>query len=245
MMQEAPDGSPGEYIHIPAICLPPFWRERPELWFAYAEARFNFAAITSEKTKFNYIISQLDYRHAVEVEDIIVSPPADKPYTTLKTELVRRVSSSRDQLVHQLVIHEETGDRKPSQFLHHLKILAPDVPDDFLRSIWFSKLPPHIQTILAGQAKGSLDAAVAQAPDTTSLLQKIEDLSRQVAALTSSRTRHRSLSRDRRKVNDTSCPAHNSADRDYCWYHRQFGDEARRCTPPCSFRQQGNGGDRR
>ena len=51
------------------------------------------------------------------------------------------------------------GDRKPSQFLHHLKSLAPDVPEDFLRSIWSSRLPPHIQTILAGQAKDNLDAA--------------------------------------------------------------------------------------
>jgi hypothetical protein len=33
-------------------------------------------------------------------------------------------------------MHEEMGDRKPSQFLRHLKSLAPEVPDDFLRSIW-------------------------------------------------------------------------------------------------------------
>jgi len=28
-------------------------------------------------------------------------------------------------------MHEEMGDRKPSQFLRHLKSLAPDMPDDF------------------------------------------------------------------------------------------------------------------
>jgi hypothetical protein len=48
------------------------------------------------------------------------------------------------------------GDCKLSQFLHHLKSLA---PDDFLRSIWSSRLLTHIQTIMAGQAKGNLDAA--------------------------------------------------------------------------------------
>ena len=51
------------------------------------------------------------------------------------------------------------GDRKPSQFLRHLKSLAPDVPDDFLRIIWSSRLPTHIQTILAGQIEGILHAA--------------------------------------------------------------------------------------
>ena len=83
------------------------------------------------------------------------------------------------------------GDRKQSQFLSHLKSLAPDVPEDFLRSIWASRLPPHIQTILAGQAEGNLDAAlqladriaevaplpttasIAQAPDAAGLLQTI------------------------------------------------------------------------
>ena len=155
------------------------------------------------------------------------------------------------------------GDRKPSQFLRHLKSLAPDVPDDFLRSIWSSRLPPHIQTILAGQAEGNLDAtsqladriaevaplsitaSIAHTPDSARLLQKIEDLSRQVAALSRGRTRHRSHSKDRRKKNSAPSSAHGPADRGYCRYHRRFGDEARRCTPPCSYGRQENGSDRR
>jgi hypothetical protein len=43
------------------------------------------------------------------------------------------------------------GDRQPSQFLRHLRGLAPDVPEDFLYTIWSSRLPLNIQTILAGQ----------------------------------------------------------------------------------------------
>jgi hypothetical protein len=104
----------------------------------------------------NYVISQLKYRHAVEVKDLIISPPVNEPYTTFKTELVRRLPTSRDQRVLQVLTHEEVGDRKPSQFLRHLKSLA---PDDLLRSVCSSKLPNHIQTILAAQAEGNLDAA--------------------------------------------------------------------------------------
>jgi len=132
------------------VNFPPFWPDRPSLCFAQAEAQFVLATFTSERTEFIYVISQLEYRHAAEVEDIIIGPPTDEPYTTLKTELVRRLSSSRDQRVRQLLTHEEMGDRKPSQFLRHPKILAPDMPDDFLRRIWSSRLPPHIQTTLSG-----------------------------------------------------------------------------------------------
>jgi hypothetical protein len=116
------------------------------------------SAITSERTKFKYVISQLDHRQATEVEDI-TCPPERELYKTLKSELVRRLSTSREQRARQLLMHEEMGDRKPSQFLRHLKNLAPEVPDDLFRSIWSSRLPPHIQAILAGQSEDDLNSA--------------------------------------------------------------------------------------
>jgi hypothetical protein len=59
----------------------------------------------------------------------------------------------------ELLTLEELRDRKPSQFLSLLRGLAPDVPEDFLYTIWSSRLPPNIQTILAGQQECSLDAS--------------------------------------------------------------------------------------
>jgi len=88
-----------------------------------------------------------------------------------------------------------------------------------------------MQTILAGQAEGKLDAAsqladriaevaplpvtasIAQNPESASLLQKIDELSRQVAALSSGRTRHRSHSKNRREENGDSPPPQNTARR--------------------------------
>jgi hypothetical protein len=49
-----------------AVRLPPFWAERPNVWFAQAEAQFTLAGISSEQTKFYYVISQLDHRYATE-----------------------------------------------------------------------------------------------------------------------------------------------------------------------------------
>jgi len=160
------------------------------------------------------------------VEDIS-TPPEDEPYDRLKAELVRRLSTSREQRVRQLLSHEEMGDRKPSQFLRHLKGLAPDVPDEFLRTIWASRFPPQVQAILAGQIGGSLESAshladkiyeVTTQPTTASispaspgntagLLERIEELSRQVESLrvqqanshSQFRVRHRSQPRGRRR----------------------------------------------
>jgi hypothetical protein len=197
-----------------AVRLPPFWAERPAVWFAQAVAQFSLAGVNSEITKFYSVISQLDRRYATEVEDNITSLPKRDAYTTLKTELIRRLSPSREQGIHQLLTLEEMGDHKPSQFLRHLRSFAPDVPDDLLRSIWSSRLPTNVQAILALQHEDSLDAAalsadrisqVAPQPalaslgppkEKSALLQGIEDLSRQVAAIRAEQERLRASSRD-------------------------------------------------
>jgi hypothetical protein len=138
MTEQALDTEVSTMINRMAVRLPPFWRDKPALWFAQVEA-------------------QLNQQNAAEVEDIITAPPAHDPYDRLKAELISSLSTSREQRVRQLLSHEEMGDSNPSQFLRHIKGLAPDIADDFLRTIWTIRLPPHVQAILAGQTEGSLD----------------------------------------------------------------------------------------
>jgi hypothetical protein len=63
------------------------------------------------------------------------------------------------QCIRQLLTAEEMADRKPLQFLRHLRSLTLDMPDDFLHTIWSSRLPQNIQAILASQPDSSLDSA--------------------------------------------------------------------------------------
>ena len=258
-MTETPEQVSNPEVCRVAVRMPPFWPDRPAIWFTQAESQFELAAITRQRTKFNYVLSQLNQQQASEVEDIITAPPEHEPYDRLKAELIRRLSTSREQRVRQLLSHEEMGDRKPSQFLRHLKSLAPDVPTDFLRTVWASRLPPHVQAILAGQTDGNLESSAQLAdkicevttqpttasisptvPDNmTALLERIEELSLQVAALQTehsrtrsmSRVRNRSQSRDRSRENTSN----NTQPNRICWYHKTFGNTACRCTLPCSY----------
>ena len=191
------------------VKIPPFWPEEPALWFAQLEGQFLISNITTDTTKFYYVVSQLDYNIAAEVKDVIISPPDSNKYIKLKTELINRLSESHEKKIKQLLIHEELGDRKPSQFLRHLQSLAgPNVPNDFLKTIWASRLPPNIQAIIASQADISLEAlavladrihevvpsncpqvaaaCVSTPPTDTTLDQmskRMSELSKQVAAL--------------------------------------------------------------
>jgi hypothetical protein len=256
------------------VRLPPFWAERPGPWFAQAEAQFHLAGITSELTKFYHVVSQLDIRCIAEVEDLVSAPPPINPFTTLKAELIKRLCPSSDQRTRQLFTLEEMGDRKPSQFLRHLRSLAPDIPDNYLRILWTSRLSPNVQVILAGMHEVGLDAAAACAdrivetvsppavasasagPDLTALFETVKelscqvaDLSRQMASLTMERSylgprerqsrRPQSNNRRRSSSRGNSGPG-GDTNKSWCYYHRRFGNQAQRCTQPCTYSPQGN-----
>ncbi|XP_015438096.1 PREDICTED: uncharacterized protein LOC107193207, partial [Dufourea novaeangliae] len=116
------------------------------------DAQFVLRGITQEDTKFHHVVAQLDAKSAQEVEDILLTPPAENKYTRLKDELVARLSTSKQRKIKQLLEHEERGDRTPSQFLRHTRSLAGnDVPEDFIRTLWPSRLPVFMQSVLATQ----------------------------------------------------------------------------------------------
>jgi hypothetical protein len=66
------------------------------------------AGISNELTQFYHVISQLDEKYVAEVDDIINSPLPRDPYTTLKTELIKRLCPSKDQRTRQLFEFEVT-----------------------------------------------------------------------------------------------------------------------------------------
>ncbi|GBP35537.1 Retrovirus-related Pol polyprotein from transposon opus [Eumeta japonica] len=183
-------------------------------------------------------------------------------YQRLKTELIKRLTASRERQVKQLLNHEELGDRKPSQFLRHLKHLAgPGVPDDFIRTVWTSRLPSSVQTIIASQSKSTLEevseladqimdvatpsqqiTAVSANPGATSESNQIAALTRQVQALAAkldrmSRPRKRRTTHQRNNLSSTRSLS-NYRKFPNCWYHAKFGTEARRCVKPCDFAEK-------
>lgn len=269
--QANPTGHP-EVSRVTAK-LPPFWRDNPELWFLQVEAQFDTAGITQEKTRYAHVIAQLDERYAKEVADIIRNPPQDQPYTKLKTELVQRLTVSEQRRVRQLLMEEELGDDSPSKFLRRLRGLSSTIGDDLLRTVWTQRLPAHVQAILQAQADDTLDklatvadkvmevypgsptAAAAPNPavhaaSTSSMdaLQKrLDELSRQVAALQSQLDavgpprRSRSRSRAPATRRETSTSKDPTEDSGRCWYHRKYGAEAQKCTKPCTFSSNSTG----
>ena len=46
------------------VSLPPFWADRSAVWFAQAETQFQLATITRQRTKFKYMVAQLNHQQS-------------------------------------------------------------------------------------------------------------------------------------------------------------------------------------
>lgn len=246
--------------------LPPFWHEHPAGWFAHLESQFVLCQITVDETKYNYVVSQFDSRISHEVEDLVTNPPAKgSRYEWIKEEVIKRFSTSESQKVRQLLSGEELGDRKPTQFLRHLKSLAGKTftDDKIIRELWLQRLPKNVQAILTAQGDLTLDKVAELAdkilevnpvsvhaispvpasacPDLAAITAQIQELSRQVAALTTSHSNSRQRSSSRSKK-PRSRSASQVVRQPLCWYHQKFGEKASKCNKPCSWsgNQQSN-----
>ena len=71
-----PNQSPAQ-VNATAVKLPSFWQGNPEDWFRQVESVFatRNPAITTQDTKFEYVIQALDNNTAERVQYIILDPP--------------------------------------------------------------------------------------------------------------------------------------------------------------------------
>ena len=138
-----------------SLKLPPFWPNDPTIWFAQIEAQFTTRGITSQSTRFAYVVSSLQPEIAQEVRDLLLYPPQENQYDKIKTELIKRTSASEQKRLHQLLISEELGDKKPSQLLRRMRQLLGEnvLEENILKQLFLKRLPTNAQLILASTSE--------------------------------------------------------------------------------------------
>ena len=194
---------------------------------------------------------------------MILHPPDDDPYDALKQALVERTAASEQRRLQQLFNAEELGDRKPTQLLRRMQQLLGDkagaTDASFLRELFLQRLPPNVRMVLASSDTTELEklaqladkiVEVATPPisavtsnsstEYEQLRTEMADLRRLVESLrfsgSTQRSRKRSSSRGRTPRRDrASTPTSTEVSGDCCWYHRQFGEAAHKCRPPCDM----------
>ncbi|GFX94864.1 peptidase A2 domain-containing protein [Trichonephila clavipes] len=131
-----------------SIKIPPFWTDRPEIWFYQVEAQFQISRISLEETKFHYLVSQLEPKYVENIWDIVNSK-SDTKYTDSKNRLLSLFKESENLRIKRLLTGIELGDMKPSQLLQKVKTVATsDISDNLIKTLWLEKLPESIKNIL-------------------------------------------------------------------------------------------------
>lgn len=129
--------------------IPEFWADEPRLWFGQFEVIVADQK-KGERAKFNVVIAKLNKENVRQVSDLVLEPPADKPYTVLKERLLSIYEETDTQRVRKLLKEIDLGEQKPSQLLRNMKDLARGkFPEDTLRMLWIGHLPAMARTVLA------------------------------------------------------------------------------------------------
>ena len=232
------------------VKLPPYWASDPQVWFAQVEAQFSTRGITVQKTKFDHVVASLSPEIATEVRDLILTPPAEDPYDTLKAQLIKRTAASEQRRLQQLFNAEELGDRKPTQLLRRMQQLLGDkagsTDSSFVRELFLQCLPANVRMVLASTPETTSLEDLAQLADkivevtipSVAAVHTIPNLNAEVEQLRTEVTRLqeivKSLSSRGRSPRHRSGSPRPSSDNTLCWYHQRFGDETRQCRPPCT-----------
>ena len=96
----------------------------------------------------------------MEVRDLLLSPPATRPYATLRDTLIRRTSDSDSSKLQQLLSTAELGDRKPSQLLRDMERLVGGrtIDPGMFRQLFLQRLPKNVVMVLEATS-ASVDLA--------------------------------------------------------------------------------------
>lgn len=188
------------------ITLPQLWLADPSLWFIQVENKFRIHRVTSEVRKHELLVEALPPQALAEIRDILVGPPGETPYTTVKQALLHRLVPPKHRRIQQLLCNEELGDRRPTQFLRHLQHLLGDQPacseTAILRELFLQRLPPTVRMALVPAQDKTLSELAEMADDmmdvapavinaartfpnseTDSLRETVKDLAAEVANL--------------------------------------------------------------
>ncbi|XP_055928563.1 uncharacterized protein LOC129959698 [Argiope bruennichi] len=245
-----------------SIKIPPFWFDKPEIWFYQVEAQFKICRITSEETMFSHLVAQLEPKVLDDIWDIVKDPSPNK-YTAAKERLLQIFVESENKKIKRLLTGLELGDMLPSQLLRKMRALAgTDVSEKALRTLWLDKMPDSVKgVIIVSEEKldklaTMVDKIVEMAPRTTDvaavqkespgvdqLLAKIAALEGQIASMRlQQKSRNRSPHHHQRSRSRSKSRRRYNPQGKFCFYHFKFGKKCLpgKCVQPCSWDESGN-----
>ena len=207
-----------------SLKLPTFWTAQPQVWFQQAEAQFTIRSITSDQTKYAYTVAALDQDTASRLLDLLRTPPGDNKYTAIKAHLIKTFGLTRRVRANRLLQMGDLGDRMPSALMDEmLSLLDGHQPCLLFEQLFLNRMPDSIR----------LQLADADFTDPRKVAEQADQLWLAMSSHSSYTVNKVAGSRRQVRTKPTNQAQENNAD--WCFYHKKFGDKARKCVLPCTF----------
>jgi hypothetical protein len=247
------------------LALPSFWLDDPAGWFQHAEAEFTLARLPANSyICYVHVIRALPSEVLAAVRDLtwVVTAATPDPYLLIKDALLTRFTASPLQRCFRILDMAPLGDRRPSALFAEMHSLLPQDANVLFNAIYLRCLPDSMRAALADRGEllpGDLAAAadllhhtsrpsaatiaaatpLPPSPPPPLSVSAVQNPSRRFQSRSPNRRRPFSPQRrpptPHRSRNPLPRPPPGHA---LCFYHYNFGRQARRCQPPCSW--QGN-----
>lgn len=231
-------------------------------WFALLERRLEALSITDDVTKSAVLLETIEPEYLERIDNILLNPPDTGLYNRLKDEVTLILAEVDMNRIIRLVESEVMGDRKPSQFYHDLdkKFFSAFASDQFILTIWRSRLPDHISEVLTAvdddtevegllriadkvQEVFSRNSQCASRISATNHPVQDAAISDDVAAAINSlsdRLLQMQVQIDRlinEKYRRHRSRSPNSQQQDkLCFYHLKYRERATKCISPCAWK---------
>lgn len=243
-----------------------FSRQNPTTWFSVTENRFEYLDINSDEDRYWITLKCLGPTFFDELQAFMPSLQPGNKYPALKAEILRKLAQSEHDKLDRLLRESSIGERTPLEYFNTVQSLAAGIMSkDAALRFWWKGLPTDI-AISVDPEIHQLDSAAAVAkanriaefkkskegklPDTSiapveaarPLAGTSSEVLARIEALVTRDTRSRQA-RPRRFKRSNSRHRPKSVNRDertgrLCFYHYEFGDEAKRCRKPCAWKKK-------
>ena len=136
------------------VKIPDFWADDATVWFQQVDSQFRLSKITSEQTRFDYVIQKLDKVTVKRVRDLIANPPERNQYTTLKERILACFKKDEYEELLDFQMQPTLGDRRPSELMDDLMSSIPSLDQTgaalpFLRFAFLFRLPDNLRQLVS------------------------------------------------------------------------------------------------
>lgn len=216
------------------------------LYLTLIENYFTHLNINNPDQKFRLLSCNLPPEVVSQLRDVLLDDNIENKYEFLCQSLTRLYAGTSLERINSIL--HLTYENDVRQMWLKLQILTPDMPPAIVRDIFLAKLPPTLRLHALTQKNLSNNELIDSLQTAASIMDIPPPLQGSLSPL---RTEIDNLSSEMRQLRlSLSTPTQSpvpstsknfstsstiTAAKPLCYYHRNFGSRAVKCSPPCSF----------